>query len=65
MAAPATRDDLAALMELVDAGKVTPVIDRTFPLVQVADALRYYGTGHAHGKVIISVAGGATRDRHS
>lgn len=65
MAAPATRDDLAALMELVDVGKVTPVIDRTFPLVQVADALRYYGTGHAHGKVIISVAGGATRERHS
>jgi hypothetical protein len=57
MAAPTTRDDLAALMELTDVGKVTPVIDRTFPLAQVADALRYYGTGHAHGKVIISVAG--------
>jgi NADPH:quinone reductase-like Zn-dependent oxidoreductase len=60
MAAPATRDDLAALMELADIGKVTPVIDRRFPLAQVADALRYYGTGHAHGKVIISIAGGAT-----
>lgn len=65
MAAPATRDDLAALMELVDIGKVKPVIDRTFSLARVADALRYYATGHAHGKVIISVAGGATRDGHT
>ncbi len=63
MAAPTSRDDLAALMELVDAGKVTPVIDRTFPLAQAADALRYYGTGHAHGKVIVSVAGATGEGR--
>ena len=38
-----------------DAGKVTPVIDRIYPLSQTAAAMDYVGTGHARGKVVISV----------
>ena len=50
-----TRDDLAVLRELLDAGKVTPVIDRAYRLNQVAEAVRYLETGHARGKVVITV----------
>jgi NADPH:quinone reductase-like Zn-dependent oxidoreductase len=46
--------DLVALKELVDAGKVTPVIDRSYPMVQVPDALRYLMEGHARGKISIT-----------
>jgi len=49
------RDDLAVLRELLDAGQVTPVIDRTYPLNEVAEAVRYLETGHAQGKVVITV----------
>jgi len=49
------RDDLAVLRELLDAGKVTPVIDRAYRLNQVAEAVRYLETGHARGKVVITV----------
>jgi NADPH:quinone reductase-like Zn-dependent oxidoreductase len=49
------RDDLAVLRELLDAGKVTPVIDRTYRLNEIAEALRYLETGHARGKVVITV----------
>ena len=58
-AATEKAEDLDALRELIEAGKVTPVIDRTYPLHQTADALAYYGTGHAVGKVAI----GVDRDR--
>lgn len=49
------RDDLVFLSELVDTGKVRPVIDRTYPLSDVAEALRYLEAGHARGKVVITV----------
>jgi NADPH:quinone reductase-like Zn-dependent oxidoreductase len=49
------REDLVALKDLVEAGQVTPVIDRTYPLSQTADALRYLETMHARGKVVITV----------
>ncbi len=48
-------EDLHFLKELLEAGKVTPVIDRTYPLSEVPDALRYLEEGHAQGKVIITV----------
>ena len=48
-------DDLLALNELIEAGKVMPVIDRTYPLSETAAAMDYVGTGHARGKVVISV----------
>ena len=46
--------DLAILKELVEAGKVVPVIDRRYPFSEAAEALRYLGQGHARGKVVIS-----------
>ena len=47
--------DLAVLADLMQAGKVTPVIDRQYSLAQVPDAVRYVETGRARGKVIITV----------
>ncbi len=49
------RKDLVLLKDLLEAGKVVPVIDRRYPLSDVAEALRYLGEGHAQGKVVISV----------
>ncbi|HEY6275384.1 MAG TPA: NAD(P)-dependent alcohol dehydrogenase [Streptosporangiaceae bacterium] len=49
------RDDLAVLAELLQARKVTPVIDRTYPLSETAEAIRYLEAGHARGKVVITV----------
>ena len=47
--------DLVFMKELLEAGKVVPVIDRRYPLDEVPEALRYLGEGHARGKVIITV----------
>jgi NADPH:quinone reductase-like Zn-dependent oxidoreductase len=49
------KEDLAVLRELLEAGKVTPVIDRRYELSDVADAFRYLGEGHAQGKIVITV----------
>jgi NADPH:quinone reductase-like Zn-dependent oxidoreductase len=49
------REDLAFLKELVEAGKVAPVVDRSFALSDVPDALRYQGEGHARGKIVIAM----------
>jgi NADPH:quinone reductase-like Zn-dependent oxidoreductase len=48
-------DRLLLLKELIEAGKITPVIDRTFPLREVPEAIRYLESGQARGKVVISV----------
>jgi NADPH:quinone reductase-like Zn-dependent oxidoreductase len=47
--------DLAALAELVQSGKVTPVIDRTYPLAEVPEALDRFGNGHTRGKIVIAI----------
>jgi NADPH:quinone reductase-like Zn-dependent oxidoreductase len=47
--------DLASVKELFEAGKVKPIIDKCYPLSEVPDALRYFGEGHARGKVVITV----------
>ena len=49
------KDDLAALGELAEAGKLTPVIDRTYPLEEAADAIRHLETGHARGKIVVTM----------
>jgi NADPH:quinone reductase-like Zn-dependent oxidoreductase len=43
------------LKELIEAGKVTPVIDRTFPLSEVPEAIRYLESGQARGKLVVAV----------
>jgi NADPH:quinone reductase-like Zn-dependent oxidoreductase len=47
--------DLLVAKELLEAGKIKPVIDKCYPLTQTADAIRYLEQGHARGKVIIQV----------
>jgi NADPH:quinone reductase-like Zn-dependent oxidoreductase len=53
--AKTNKNDLAFLKELLEAGKVVPVIDRRYPLSEAPEALRYLGEGHAKGKVVITV----------
>jgi NADPH:quinone reductase-like Zn-dependent oxidoreductase len=48
-------EDLLVLKELIESGKITPVIDRSYPLSEVPEAIRYLEAGHARGKVVISV----------
>jgi NADPH:quinone reductase-like Zn-dependent oxidoreductase len=47
--------DLEELGELLEAGTVRPVVDRTYPLADVADALRHWGAGHARGKTVVTI----------
>lgn len=54
--AEVTTSDLTALGDLMQAGKVTPIIDKTYPLAEVPAAIRYLEGGRARGKVVISVA---------
>lgn len=49
------REDLEALAELIEAGKVTPVVGKTYPLVDAAEAIRELERGHARGKIVITV----------
>ena len=48
-------DDLVVLKELIEAGRVTPVIDTTYPLSEVPEAIRHLEEGHARGKVVITM----------
>src|ERR687893_2754071 len=57
-------EDLIVLKELIESGKVTPIIDRTYPLAEVPEAIRYLEEGHARGKVVISVRGEPERSIH-
>jgi NADPH:quinone reductase-like Zn-dependent oxidoreductase len=49
------KEDLLFLRQLIEGGKLAPVIDRTYPLAEVPEAIRYLEEGHARGKVVISV----------
>jgi NADPH:quinone reductase-like Zn-dependent oxidoreductase len=51
-----TPEDLMALKDLLETGRVKPFVERTYPLVQIAEAMHYLGTGHAQGKIVISMA---------
>jgi NADPH:quinone reductase-like Zn-dependent oxidoreductase len=50
--------DLRLLKDLVEAEKIVPVIDRRYPLGEVAEALRYREEGHAQGKIVITIQDG-------
>ncbi len=52
---PNKKEDLDFLKELFEAGKVVPVIDRRYPLSEVAEAFRYLEEGQALGKIVITV----------
>ncbi len=54
----ANSDDLVVLKKLVDSGDIKPVIDRTYPLSETPEALRYIGEGHARGKIVIQMISG-------
>lgn len=62
MAGPST-GDLGFVKDLIEAGKVKPVIDRRYPLSEVPRALRYLETGHPRGKVVIAVGNEGSGDR--
>lgn len=55
MLAQMTHQDLAFLADLIQTGKVTPVIDKTYPFSQLPEAMRYLETGRARGKVVVTV----------
>jgi NADPH:quinone reductase-like Zn-dependent oxidoreductase len=48
-------EDMIVLKDLIESGKIAPVIDRTYPLREVPEAIRYLEQGHARGKVVIIV----------
>lgn len=56
VSAKTRKTDLLTLKEMLEAGQITPVIDRRYPLSQTAEALRYLGSGHARGKVVITIS---------
>jgi NADPH:quinone reductase-like Zn-dependent oxidoreductase len=49
------REDLLFMKELLEAGKVTPLIDKQYELSELPKALRHLGEGHPHGKIVITV----------
>jgi NADPH:quinone reductase-like Zn-dependent oxidoreductase len=55
LATKVTQEDLLTVKELVEAGTLSPVIDRTYPLIEASDAVRYLAEGHAGGKIVVTV----------
>jgi len=55
LAKPPTKEDLEYMKELLEAGKVTPVIDKRYTLGEVPEALRYLEAGHTRGKIVITM----------
>jgi NADPH:quinone reductase-like Zn-dependent oxidoreductase len=49
------KEDLEVLAEMIETGKVRPIVGRTYPLIEAPEAVRYVGEGHAHGKVVVTV----------
>jgi NADPH:quinone reductase-like Zn-dependent oxidoreductase len=52
---PPIKEHLAALRELIESGKVTPIIDRIYPLRQASETIRYLEGEHARAKVVITI----------
>ena len=55
LSTPSKRETMGALCELIEAGRLTPVVGRTFPLGEAAEAIRYLESGRALGRVVITV----------
>ena len=55
LAKPPNKRDQVFVKELLEGGRVAPVIDRRYSLSEIPDALRYIGKGHAQGKVVITM----------
>jgi NADPH:quinone reductase-like Zn-dependent oxidoreductase len=49
------KHDLTVLRELIEAGKVTPVVERRYDLAEVGEAVRYLGEGHPQGKIVVTL----------
>jgi NADPH:quinone reductase-like Zn-dependent oxidoreductase len=49
------KGDLAYLKELIEAGELSPVVDRSYPLSELPEALQYYGEGRSRGKVVVTI----------
>jgi NADPH:quinone reductase-like Zn-dependent oxidoreductase len=58
LAAKASANDLEFIIQLVEEGKIKPIIDKTFPLDKTAEAVQYIRQGHARGKIVINVPQG-------
>ena len=57
------RTDLAAMKELLEAGEVTPVIDRRYSFAEIPEAIRYLEQGHARAKVVVYMDGTTSLDQ--
>jgi NADPH:quinone reductase-like Zn-dependent oxidoreductase len=49
------REDMQVLKDLLETGKIKPFVERTYPLTQISDAMRHLGTGHAQGKLVVTM----------
>jgi NADPH:quinone reductase-like Zn-dependent oxidoreductase len=52
---PNNKEDMEFIKELIESGKLVPVIDRSYPLNEVAEAFRYFEEGHPRGKIVITM----------
>ena len=57
------QEDLVTIKDLIEAGEVTPVLDKTYPLAKVSQAIQYVTEGHARGQVVITIGDPAREDR--
>ena len=62
MLARTDQTDLETLGEMVDSGKLAPVIDRVYPMQELPEAMRYLEEGHARGKVVVTIGEAANSD---
>ena len=51
-----TREDMLVMKDLLETGKVKPFVERTYPLTQIAEAMRYMDTGHVQGKLVVTMS---------
>jgi NADPH:quinone reductase-like Zn-dependent oxidoreductase len=52
-----SREDLIILKDMIEAGKVKPFVEKTYPMTRIAEAMRHLGKGHARGKIVVTMPG--------